>query len=322
MPTTGGSSLPERVPILDVVGIDEPTVELVRAQWTAAGGGPRTPRATIGVSARGPFAVDLVSDGPHGLVAGTTGAGKSELLRSLVVGLAVNLPPDELNVVLIDFKGGSAFDACADLPHTVGLVTDLDEHLAGRVLRCLRAELGYRERVLREAGVASLDEHRRLPRPKPLPRLLVVVDEFAFLALEFPEFMPALVDIAQRGRSLGLHLILATQRPAGVVDNKIKANTNLRIALRVQDDGDSMDVVGTRDAAAIPRRIPGRAIARLGAGELVDFQSAFATSTRGRRETDELDVRPYVLAREPSPMEHRLAGGGPENGTRPRTGDN
>ena len=118
--------------------------------------------------------------------------------------------------------------------------------------------------------------------------------------------MPALVDIAQRGRSLGLHLILATQRPAGVVDNKIKANTNLRIALRVQDDGDSMDVVGTRDAAAIPRRIPGRAIARLGAGELVEFQSAFATSTRGRRETDELELRPYVLAREPSPMEHRL----------------
>ena len=306
VPTTGGSSLPERVPILDVVGIDEPTVELVRAHWAQAAGEPQTPRATIGVSARGPFVIDLVSDGPHGLVAGTTGAGKSELLRSLVVGLAVNLPPDELNVVLIDFKGGSAFDACADLPHTVALVTDLDEHLAGRVLRCLRAELGYRERLLREAGVASLDEHRRIPSPKPLPRLLVVVDEFAFLALEFPEFMPALVDIAQRGRSLGLHLILATQRPAGVVDNKIKANTNLRIGLRVQDDGDSMDVVGTRDAAAIPRRIPGRAIARLGAGELVEFQSAFATSTRGRRETDELELRPYVLAREPSPMEHRL----------------
>ncbi len=313
VPTTGRAALPERVPILDVVGIDEPTVERVLARWTATGKGVAAPTATVGVAASGAFTLDLVADGPHGLIAGTTGSGKSELLRSLVVGLAATLPPDELNVVLVDFKGGSAFDACAHLPHTVGLVTDLDEHLAGRVLRCLRAELGHRERVLRDAGVTSLDEHRQLPTRPPLPRLLIVVDEFALLAMEFPEFMPALVDIAQRGRSLGLHLILATQRPAGVVDNKIKANTNLRIALRVQDDGDSIDIIGTRDAVAIPRRIPGRAIARLGAGELVEFQSALATSTRGRRETGDLDLRPYVVARELTPMEAALGAAEPQH---------
>ncbi|MEJ7582904.1 MAG: FtsK/SpoIIIE domain-containing protein [Acidimicrobiales bacterium] len=107
--------------------------------------------------------LDLVRDGPHGLVAGTTGSGKSELLRSLVAGLAVASPPDHLAFVLIDFKGGSAFDQCALLPHTVGLVTDLDAHLAQRALRCLEAELRRRERLLRDHGVADLQEYRRLP---------------------------------------------------------------------------------------------------------------------------------------------------------------
>ena len=132
------------------------------------------------------------------------------------------------------------------------------------VLRCLRAELQHREVVLRSAGASSLIEYQRLDDVAALPRLVLVVDEFASVAAELPEFLPSLVDIAQRGRSLGIHLVLATQRPAGVVDNKIRANTNLRIALRVQDDGDSLDVIGTKDAAQLPRRLPGRAYARAG----------------------------------------------------------
>ncbi len=264
----------------------------------------------IGMEERGPLGLDLVADGPHALIAGTTGAGKSELLRSLVVGLAAEMPPDDINFVLVDFKGGSAFDACAALPHTVGLVTDLDEHLAGRVLRCLRAELRHREHVLRDAGSSSLDDYQQLDDRPPLPRLVLVVDEFASVAAELPEFLPSLVDIAQRGRSLGLHLVLATQRPAGVVDNKIKANTNLRIALRVQDDGDSLDVIGTKDAALLPRRIPGRAYARLGAGELIAFQSAYSTghsaADASSGNVHRVDVRPYVVAREMWPLEQRL----------------
>lgn len=310
VPMASESTLPSSVPILPLLGIEAPTPDHFVTRW--ARHLDHRALVTVGMSERGPMELDLVEDGPHALIAGTTGAGKSELLRSLVAGLAVEMPPDEINFVLVDFKGGSVFDACAALPHTVGLVTDLDEHLAGRVLRCLRAELHHREHVLRNAGVPSLVDYQQLDAVAPLPRLVLVVDEFASVAAELPEFLPSLVDIAQRGRSLGIHMVLATQRPAGVVDNKIRANTNLRIALRVQDDGDSLDVIGTKDAAQLPRRIPGRAYARLGAGDLTMFQSAYSTGVTvedadvGLSSHTQVAVEPYVIVRELWPMESRL----------------
>ena len=307
LPMAAESSLPSVVPIARLLELDSITAGTIRQRWNP-GRRASSPAVVAGISERGPLTIDLVEDGPHGLVAGTTGAGKSELLRSLIVGLAANLQPDEINFVLVDFKGGSAFDACAELPHTVGMVTDLDEHLAGRVLRCLRAELHHRELVLRAAGATSLIEYQQLDGVEPLPRLVLVVDEFASVVAELPEFLPSLVDIAQRGRSLGIHMILATQRPAGVVDNKIKANTNLRIALRVQDDGDSLDVIGSRDAANLPRKVPGRAYARFAAGELTQFQSAYATGHSDDEGGDMFSVEPYVVGRRLTPIEDRLAG--------------
>src|SRR5690606_24519484 len=129
--------------------------------------------------------------------------------------------------VLVDYKGGSAFDDCARLPHVVGMVTDLDEHLGERALRSLEAELTHRERLLRQAASPDLPAYLKAGAPLgPLPRLVVVVDEFATLANELPDFLGALVGVAQRGRSLGVHLILATQRPQGAVNANIKANTN------------------------------------------------------------------------------------------------
>ncbi|MBX7266598.1 hypothetical protein KIF24_11475 [Micromonospora sp. Llam7] len=250
-------------------------------------------QATIGMTERGPLTVDLHSDGPHGLVVGTTGSGKSEFLRTVVASLACAHSPDALTFLLVDFKGGGAFDACAALPHTVGLVTDLDEHLAARALRCLRAELRHRERRLREAGVSDIGD-LVAPDP-PLPRLLIVIDEFATLAVELPGFLAALVDVAQRGRSLGIHLLLATQRPQGVVDGKIRANTNLRVALRVQDEADSRDVLGTRQAADIDRRRPGRAYVRLGAGEVIGVQTALVSAATPRGSRERIEVAPFTL---------------------------
>lgn len=266
--------------------IDDPIA--IAATWRGAGSDP-APVAALGVTADGVVEVDLARDGPHALVAGTTGSGKSELLRTLVASLAARCSPEHLTFVLVDYKGGATFDACAELPHTVGLVTDLDDHLAARALASLEAEVRRRERVLRESGAVDLGEHRTRGG-SPLARLVVVIDEFATLAAELPDFLGALVGIAQRGRSLGVHLVLATQRPAGVVSDDIRANTDLRLALRLHDVADARDVVGDDRPASFPRGMPGRALLRLGADEHVVFQAARSSGAAVAGHEDRLHV--------------------------------
>jgi S-DNA-T family DNA segregation ATPase FtsK/SpoIIIE len=261
--------------------LPETSADAIMRRWQHGGSDP-APVAPIGTSVDGRVDLDLVRDGPHGLIAGTTGAGKSELLRTLVLSLAASVGPAHLNFVLVDYKGGSTFDACTHLPHTVGLVTDLDDGLAERALVSLDAELHRRERMLRSVGASDLTDYRaRCPADgtdvEPIARLVVVIDEFAALAKELPDFLTALVGIAQRGRSLGVHLLLATQRPAGVVNDDIRANTNLRLALRLHDTPDAVDVVGDQLPAKFPRGLPGRCALRLGPDELVVFQAARCT---------------------------------------------
>ena len=317
-----GAGLPDVVRLLPLLGVGDADPDAVQAQWAAAGAVP-APRAPLGVAEDGVFHVDLHADGPHALIGGTTGSGKSELLRSLVAGLAARVDPDHLTFVLIDFKGGSAFDECARLPHTVGMVTDLDEHLAERALRCLEAELKHRERVLRAAGVSDLPSYlRRGDTGEPLPRLVVVVDEFATLKAELPDFIDALVGIAQRGRSLGVHLVLATQRPSGAVSDNIRANTNLRVALRVQDEADSTDIIDRPDAGRLPRHAAGRAYVRLGAGEVVAIQTALVTAARHERSVAPVDVAPFVFGPSPRPPAPPPASAGAgDDGDAPRVTD-
>ena len=305
----GAATLPDLCYLTDILPVDT-TAEALERAWADP---PRGCRSVLGVADNGPLDIEFLRDGPHALVAGTTGAGKSELLRSMIVSLAAHYGPDRVTFVLVDFKGGGAFDVFADLPHNVGVVTDLDEHLSARALRCLQAELKYREHRLRDAGVSDLVDLP--PGGEPLPRLLIVVDEFATLAAELPDFMTSLVDVAQRGRSLGIHMVLATQRPAGVIDAKIKANTNLRIALRVQDDADSIDVIGGRAAAEIDRRFPGRAFARFGASELVGFQTALVSvqprnSTGPALHLDVFDLSPQARSGGDGPV---FDGDGPDD---------
>lgn len=267
------SSLPAASRLLDVLGLDAPSgKDLVRV-WS---GGGRTTKAVIGEGLDGPFRIDVRADGPHGLIAGTTGSGKSELLQTIIASLAVGNRPDEFNFVLIDYKGGAAFMDCQHLPHTVGMVTDLDGHLTTRALESLGAELRHREHQLADAAAKDIEDYlaARQPGDEPMPRLLIIIDEFAALVAELPDFVTGLVDVARRGRSLGVHLILATQRPAGVVNAEIKSNTNLRIALRVTDANDSDDVIESKVAAEIPKSFPGRAYARLGHSSLTPFQSS------------------------------------------------
>lgn len=289
----GDSALPTASRLLTVLRMDKPEPDRLARIWAAGG---RTTEALIGEGTEGPFTVDIVRDGPHGLVAGTTGAGKSELLQTIIASLAVGNRPDEMTFVLVDYKGGAAFKDCNHLPHTVGMVTDLDGHLTTRALASLAAELHRREHQLKGANAKDIEEYleRMAPGDDPMPRLLIVIDEFAAMVTELPDFVTGIVDIARRGRSLGVHLILATQRPAGVVTNDIKANTNLRIALRVTDAGDSTDVIEAPEAAYISKSTPGRGYARLGHSSLIPFQTSRVGGRPPGAVAADIDVQPVV----------------------------
>ncbi|MFI6476802.1 FtsK/SpoIIIE domain-containing protein [Nonomuraea sp. NPDC050663] len=532
------AQLPTSARLLDLLALPTPTPDEIASRWPVRG----TTSAQIGIGPEGPYSIDLTQDGPHALIAGTTGAGKSELLQTLICSLAVANRPDQLTFVLIDYKGGAAFNDCVRLPHTVGMVTDLDGHLTKRALDSLAAEIRRRERLLLAAGAKDIDDyldklhqsrpahphitprraqppgprkptsthpdetdsphppsspwtpvtpkqptpsttgpastpqrpyasepapfarfsrrafdlprlldeqsaaaprpgepsgnwsfptprdaedHATTPHPaatppsntpsrshtsathapdptqtphphtpsptqtsalgphgssptqapdshapspaqapgsyatgpaqapgsyaqtsalgphsstpaqapsphspwpttgespkappsslspslsphapgstashlEPLPRLVLIIDEFAALVTELPDFVTGLVDIARRGRSLGVHLILATQRPAGVVTADIQANTSLRIALRVTEPSESTDVIDVPDAAHILRSTPGRCYVRSGVGAATAVQTAriggraTTSTTRGPVRVSELTWR-------------------------------
>ncbi|GAB3599898.1 FtsK/SpoIIIE domain-containing protein [Microbacterium tumbae] len=212
--------------------------------------------AVIGRGALDDLVVDLVGDGPHAMVTGMTGAGKSELLVTWVCAIAAQRGPEEVAFVLADFKGGTAFDPLRTLPHVTAVLTDLDEGEASRGVRSLTAELRRRERVLAEAGARDIDD----PGVR-MPRLVIVVDEFAALLQEHPDLAAVFTDIAARGRALGMHLILGTQRAAGIIRDALAANCPLRISLRVADAADSRLVIGSDDAAALEGGAEARGIA-------------------------------------------------------------
>jgi S-DNA-T family DNA segregation ATPase FtsK/SpoIIIE len=283
------SDLPRSISLVTLLGHDMvETSDAVIDRWRQnasihdRSGGPLVPkragklRAVIGSAGVDPMHLDLRTQGPHALVGGTTGAGKSEFLQAWVLGMAAEYSPDRVTFLFVDYKGGSAFAECVNLPHTVGLVTDLSPHLVRRALTSLRAELHYREHLLNRKKAKDLLELEKRGDPDSPPALVLVIDEFAALVGEVPEFVDGVVDIAQRGRSLGIHLIMATQRPAGVIKDNLRANTNLRIALRMADESDSQDVVGIKDAAHFDPSIPGRGVAKTGPGRLALFQSGYA----------------------------------------------
>ncbi len=248
-------------------------------------------RAVVGHAGTEPFTLDLRADGPHALVGGTTGAGKSEFLQSWVLGMASAHSPDRLTFLFVDYKGGAAFADCVNLPHTVGLVTDLSPHLVRRALTSLRAELRYREHLLNHKKAKDLVSLEKSGDPDCPPSLIIIVDEFAALVQEVPEFVDGVVDVAQRGRSLGLHLVLATQRPAGVIRDNLRANTNLRIALRMADVDDSVDILGEKSAAYFDPSIPGRGAAKTGPGRIRAFQTGYAGGrTTGEPPKPRIDV--------------------------------
>lgn len=258
-----------------------------------AGGPPGDVPGEPGTGGR-PCELDLDRDGPHLLLAGMTGSGKSELLATLVAGLVLAHPPEELALVLMDYKGGSTFAPFAALPHTVGLLTDLEPEATARALRALGAELRHRETLFGAAGVTDARGYRSARRAHPdlppLPRLVVVVDEYRVLAEDHPSALSALVRIAGLGRGLGVHLVLATQRPGGIVSAEIRANVNARIAMRVRDVAESHDVLDVPDAARLDPHIPGRGYLRVGSSPPVAFQAVRAAASLRPAPTEPLRV--------------------------------
>jgi S-DNA-T family DNA segregation ATPase FtsK/SpoIIIE len=282
----------------------------IAARWTASAKASAL-HVPLGVSATGTRSLDLNADGPHLLVAGTTGSGKSELLRTLTLVLALTHPPDRVNFLFVDFKGGSGLGPLAELVHCIGLLTDLSTYELERTLASLRAEIRLREEALAAAQVPDLAGYSSTEASCsfPLPHLIIVIDEFRMLVDDAPEVLRELMRIAAIGRSLGIHLVMATQRPQGAVTADIRANVTSSIALRVQSDMESSDIINTKDAAGISVGTPGRAFLARGTEAPQEFQTAsIGTAPAGSGEADVVKV--FLAAECLAPLGTGDAGGG------------
>ena len=266
--------------LLHIMNIDDLDLE---ERWTNSKV-YKSMAAPLGVKRKNEVVYLDISDkatahGPHGLVAGTTGSGKSEILQSYVLSMASLFHPYDVGFVIIDFKGGGMANQFKDLPHLIGAITNIDGREINRSLLSIKAELVHRQELFSQNGVNHINDYIQLFKSgkvsQPLPHLIMIVDEFAELKAEFPEFMKEIVSAARIGRTLGVHLILATQKPSGVVDNQIWSNSKFKLCLKVQTKEDSNEVIKTPLAAEIVE--PGRAYLQVGNNEIFElFQSAYS----------------------------------------------
>lgn len=282
----GAADIPSRASMLELIGVSK--IEDFDALSTWKNNAPfRSMAVPIGLQG-GDKKLELnlheTGQGPHGLVAGTTGSGKTAFLSTFLGLLATQFHPHEVAFVCIDYKGGDLFRGLEELPHLVGTLTNLEKSEVWRCLKALTAENERRMRLFSAASTSSglavnkIDEYQELYRqgraPEPLPKLLIVCDEFAELSKQEPEFIGRLVSIARVGRSLGVHLILATQQPAGIIGDQIESNTRFRIAFKFNKEEDSKAVIKRPEAASI--RQSGRAYFQLGENEMFElFQAAY-----------------------------------------------
>ena len=238
--------------------------------------------------------------GPHGLIAGTTGSGKSETLQTYMLSLAINYSPYDVGFFIIDFKGGGMANLFTDLPHTIGQISNLSGNQVRRAMVSIKSENKRRQRIFSEYGVNNINLYTRLVKNNeasiPIPHLFIIIDEFAELKREEPEFMKELISVAQVGRSLGVHLILATQKPSGTVDDNIWSNTKFRLCLRVADKSDSNDMLHKPDAAYITQA--GRCYLQVGNDEIFElFQSGWSGATYDESELGAQETLAVMLTK-------------------------
>ena len=278
-----GAGLASMVPFLDLMGYQslQDLQSKVMANWEES----ETPENADWLQARigrmpgnkpRTLVFSVKRDGVHGMVAGSTGSGKSELLISLVTGLAVNYSPSVVNFVLVDYKGGGAFKGLDNLPHTVDVITNLNEEAVIRMFTAIKSEMERRQAILTEAGTKNIVEYRKkgLHLKQPFPYLFIIIDEFAEMIAQRTEFKSELESITRLGRALGVSLILAAQRPSGVTD-QMRSNIKFRICLRVETPAESREMLRRTEAAYLPGNIPGRGYLQVGNDEIELIQVAY-----------------------------------------------
>ena len=278
---TSGGEIPNALTFFDMYGINYLEELNVLDRWRKN----RTYESLKALVGQKSGGVDCYLDvhekyhGPHGLVAGTTGSGKSETLQTYMLSLAINYSPDDIGFFIIDYKGGGMANLFNGLPHMIGQISNLSGNQVHRAMVSIKSENMRRQRIFNEHGVNNINLYTRLYKNNeatiPVPHMFIIIDEFAELKREEPDFMRELISVAQVGRSLGVHLILATQKPAGTVDDNIWSNSKFRLCLRVQDRQDSMDMLHKPDAAYITQA--GRCYMQVGNDELYElFQSGWS----------------------------------------------
>lgn len=295
------SQIPESITFFQMYHVKRPEQLGIAGRW-AKGESHKSLAVPLGVRGTDDYLylnLHEKAHGPHGLVAGTTGSGKSEIVQSYILSLAVNFHPYEVGFLLIDYKGGGMAGLFKNLPHLLGIITNLDGSESMRAMASIKSELARRQRIFSENNVNHINAYNKLFKlgevNEPIPHLFLISDEFAELKKEQPEFMKELVSAARIGRSLGIHLILATQKPSGVVDDQIWTNSRFKLALKVQNEADSKEIIKTPDAASITQ--PGRAYLQVGNNEIYElFQSAWsgAVYTEGEEGTG-ADDRVYLI---------------------------
>ena len=295
------AQIPESITFFGMYGIEKPSELQIEKRWVKSNSA-KSLAVPLGARAEGDYVylnLHEKAHGPHGLVAGTTGSGKSEIIQSYILSLAVNFNPCEAAFLLIDYKGGGMSGLFKDLPHLLGTITNLDGSQSMRAMASIKSELDRRQSIFSRYEVNHIDEYNKLFKngeaEEPLPHLFLISDEFAELKKEQPDFMAELVSAARIGRSLGVHLILATQKPTGVVDDQIWSNSKFKLALKVQNEADSKEIIKTPDAANITQA--GRAYLQVGNNEIYElFQSAWSGAAYSERdEKEKTDDRVFVI---------------------------
>lgn len=295
------SKIPENITFYEMYGIQQARELNAEQRWKKSQS-HKSLAVPLGVRGNDEYVylnLHEKAHGPHGLVAGTTGSGKSEIIQSYILSLAVNFHPYEVGFLLIDYKGGGMAGLFKNLPHLLGTITNLDGAESLRAMASIKSELKRRQRIFSEYGVNHINGYNKLFKSGeasvPIPHLFLISDEFAELKKEQPDFMAELISTARIGRSLGVHLILATQKPSGVVDDQIWSNSKFKLALKVQDEADSREILKTADAAFITQ--PGRAYLQVGNNEIYElFQSAWSGATvEAGGMSEQIDDRVYKI---------------------------